>query len=153
MWCQGLRLTQQSWDKRALHQMFNPDLEKAKEPDQRSNCQHPLDHRKSKRIPEKHLLLLHWLCQSFCGSQQTGIFLRRWEYQTKLPASWETCMQVKKQQLEPDMEKQTGSKLGKECVESVYCHPIYLTYAEYIMQNVEVDKSQAGIKTAWKNIN
>ena len=62
-------------------------------------------------------------------------------------------MQVKKQQLEPDMEKQTGSKLGKEYVESVYCHPIYLTYAEYIMQNVEVDKSQAGIKTARKNIN
>ena len=38
-----------------------------------SNCQHPLDHRKSKRVPEKHLLLLYWLCQSFwlCGSQQT----------------------------------------------------------------------------------
>ena len=39
--------------------------------------------------------------------------LKRWEYQTILPASWETCMQVKKQQLEPDMEQQTGSKLGK----------------------------------------
>ena len=39
-----------------------------------------------------------------------GKFLKRWEYQTTLPASWETCMQVKKQQLEPDMEQQTGSK-------------------------------------------
>ena len=38
--------------------------------------------------------------------------LERWEYQTTLPASWETCMQVKKQQLETDMEQQTGSKLG-----------------------------------------
>ena len=39
------------------------------------------------------------------------------------PSSWETCMQVKKQQLEPDMEQQTGSKLGKESIMAVYCHP------------------------------
>ena len=39
-----------------------------------------------------------------------GKFWKRWEYQTNWPASWETCMQVKKQQLELDMEKQTGSK-------------------------------------------
>ena len=43
-----------------------------------------------------------------------GKFLKRWEYQTTLPASWKTCMQVKKQQLEPNMGQQTGSKLGKE---------------------------------------
>ena len=43
----------------------------------------------------------------------------RWEYQTTLPASWEICMRVKKQQLEPDMEQQTGSKLGKEYVKVV----------------------------------
>ena len=41
-------------------------------------------------------------------------FFKRWEHQTTLPASWETCMQVKKQQLEPDMEQQTGSKWGEE---------------------------------------
>ena len=45
-----------------------------------------------------------------------GKFLKRWEYQTTLPAYWEICMQVKKQQLEPNMEQQTGSKLGKEYV-------------------------------------
>ena len=39
-------------------------------------------------------------------------------------------MQVKKQQLEPDMEQQTGSKLGKECIKAVYCHPVYLTYMQ-----------------------
>ena len=39
-------------------------------------------------------------------------------------------MQVKKQQLEPDMEQQSGSKLGKECVKAVYCHPAYLTYMQ-----------------------
>ena len=44
------------------------------------------------------------------GSQQTVEFLNIGEYSTTLPASWETCMQVKKQQLEPDMEQQTGSK-------------------------------------------
>ena len=44
--------------------------------------------------------------------------------------SWETCMQVKKQQLEPDVEQQTGSKLGKEYVKAVYFHPAYLTYMQ-----------------------
>ena len=39
-------------------------------------------------------------------------------------------MQVKKQQLEPDMEQQTGSKSGKEYVKAVYCHPAYLTYMQ-----------------------
>ena len=41
---------------------------------------------------------------------------------------WETCMQVEKQQLEPDMKQWTGSKLGKEYIKAVYCHPAYLTY-------------------------
>ena len=44
-----------------------------------------------------------------------------------LPASWETCMQVKNQQLELDLEQQTGSSLGKEYVKAVYRHPTYLT--------------------------
>ena len=61
-------------------------------------------------------------------------------------------MQVKKQQLELDMEKQTGSKLGKEYVKAVYCHPAYLTYAEYIMRNIRLDEAQAGIKIAGRNI-
>ena len=47
-----------------------------------------------------------------------GKFLKRWEYQTTFPASWETCMQIKKQQLELDMEQRTGSKLGKEYVKA-----------------------------------
>ena len=56
-----------------------------------------------------------------------GKFLKRWEYQTTWPASWKICKQVKKQQLELDMEQQTGSKLGKEYIEASYCHPAYLT--------------------------
>ena len=51
-------------------------------------------------------------------------------YQTTWPASWEICMQIKKQQLELDMEQQTGSKSGKEYVKAVYCHPAYWTYMQ-----------------------
>ena len=82
-----------------------------------------------------------------------GKFLRRWEYQTTWPASWEICMQLRKQQLELDMEQQTGSKLGKVYVKAVYCHPAYLTYAEYIMWNARLDETQAGIKIAGRDIN
>ena len=57
-----------------------------------------------------------------------GKFLKRWEYQTTLSASWEIYMQVKKQHLELDMEQQTGSKLGKGYVKAAYCHPAYVTY-------------------------
>ena len=62
-------------------------------------------------------------------------------------------MQVKKQQLETYMEQLTGTKLGKEYYKTVYCHPAYLTYAEYIMLNAWLDESQAGIKIASWNIN
>ena len=61
-------------------------------------------------------------------------------------------MQVKKQQLELDMEQQTGLKLGKELIKAVFCHPAYLTQ----MQNTScemLDEAQAGIKTAGRNIN
>ena len=57
-------------------------------------------------------------------------FLKRWEYLTTLPASWEIFMHVKKQQLELDMEQQTSSKSGKEYIKAVYCHPAYLTYMQ-----------------------
>ena len=61
-------------------------------------------------------------------------------------------MQVKKQWLEPDVEQRTSSKLGKEYVKAVYCHPACL-YAEYIMWNARLDKAQAGVKIARRNIN
>ena len=63
-------------------------------------------------------------------------------------------MQVKKQQLEPDMEKQTGSKLGKEYVEAVYCHTAKLTYiCRGHHENGGLDEAQTGIKIAGRNIN
>ena len=68
------------------------------------------------------------------GSQQTEILKEMGiplEYHhTTLPVSWESCMQDKKQQLELDVEQQAGSKLGKEYIKPVYCHPAYLTYMQ-----------------------
>ena len=63
-------------------------------------------------------------------------------------------MQLKKQQLEPDMEQQTGYKLGKECINAVYCHPCWFNlYEECIMWNTGLDEAQARIKIARRNIN
>ena len=67
----------------------------------------------------KHLTV--WITIN-CGKS-----LKKSEYQTTLPASWEPGRRVKNQHLEPYMEKLTGSKLGKEYDKAVYCHPTYLT--------------------------
>ena len=61
-------------------------------------------------------------------------------------------MQVKNQQLEQDLEQQTDSQLGKECIKAAYCHPAYLTLCRHIMQNAGLDESQARIKSARRNI-
>ena len=60
----------------------------------------------------------------------SGEFWKRWEYQTTWPDSWETYIQARKKQLELNMEQQTGSKLGKEYIKSVYCNPAYWTYMQ-----------------------
>ena len=58
-------------------------------------------------------------------------------------------MQVKKQELEPNLEQQTGSKLGEEYIKAVYSHPAYLNLdEEYVMLNVRLDEAQVGIKIA-----
>ena len=78
---------------------------------------------------------LKWLSSSSCFIDYPKAFvwiitnwgklLEKWEYQTILPVSWETCMRVKKQELDPYKEQLTGSKLGKEYNKTVYCHPAY----------------------------
>ena len=87
-------------------QMFKLDLKKQRT--QRSNCQHSLDHRKIKSSRKTSALLA--TPKPFCKSQQTVESLKEMGIPDTLPASWETCMQVKKQQLESDMEQQTDSK-------------------------------------------
>ena len=102
------------------------DLEKTEKPE----IEHLSDHRKSKGIPENiYFCWLHWSLWLWITKNYRK-FLKKWEYQTTIPASWETCMQVKKQQLEPDMEQCTGSKLRKEHIKAVYHHPTYLTHMQ-----------------------
>ena len=112
-------------------QMFKLDLYKAEEPE--ITYQHPLEHQKKQENSRKTSIsallttpkpLTVWITTN-CGK-----FFKRWEYQTIWPASWDICMQVRKQQLELDMEQQTGSKSGKEYIKAVYCHPAYLTYMQ-----------------------
>ena len=108
--------------------MFKLDLEKAKESEIKlpSSIGSLKKHESSRKISTYALLttpkpLIVWITTNY------GKLWKRWEYQTTLPASWEICMQVKKQQLELNTEQWTGSKLDKEYVRAVYCHPVYLT--------------------------
>ena len=94
------------------------------------------------------------MLKPLCRSQQTVGILKRWGCQTAFPVSLETCMVVKKQQLEPDRKQWAGSKLGKEYDKGIYCPPAYLT----CMQSTSCETlgsvtSQAGIKIAGRNIN
>ena len=88
-------------------QIFKLVLEKSEEPE----IKLPLDHGKSKRVPEKHLFCFIDYAKAFdCVDHNKLWKIPRWEYQTTWPASWETYMQVRKQQFELDVEQQTGSK-------------------------------------------
>ena len=91
-----------------------------------------LDYRIIKRILEKHLLLFIDYTKAFdyVGHNKLWKILKEMGIPDHLTVSWEACTQVKKQQLAPDMEQQTGSKLGKEYVKAIYCCPAYLTYTQ-----------------------
>ena len=109
--------------------MFKVDLEKAEEPEIKlpssggsSKKQESFRKSSTSALLTMPKPLTVWITTN-CGK-----FFKRWN--TRLPASWKICMQVKKRQLELDMEQQTDSKLGKECVKAVYCHPAYLTYTQ-----------------------
>ena len=110
-------------------QIYKLDLQKAEEPE----IKMPTSVRSQKKLENSRKTsgslttlktLTVWITTN-CGK-----FLKRWKYQIILPISWEAFMQVKKQQWELDMEQRTDSKLGKEYVKVVYCHPAYLTYMQ-----------------------
>ena len=112
-------------------QMFKPDLEKAEGPEIKfpTSVGSSKKQEHSRKTSISALLtmpksLTVWITTN-CGQ-----FLKRWEYQTTWNPSWEICMEVKKQQLELDMEQQTHSKSGKKYIKAVYCHPGYLIYMQ-----------------------
>ena len=108
--------------------MFKLGLEKAEEPEIKlSTSTGSLKKQDNSRKTYTSDLLTVPKPMTVWITTKCGKFLKRLEYQTTLPASWEIHMQGKKQQLELDMEQQTGSKLGKDYVKAVYCHPAYLT--------------------------
>ena len=114
--------------------MFKLVLEKAEEPEIKwSTSTGSLKKQESSRKTSISALLTMPKPLTVWITINCGKFFKRWDYQTTLPVPSEICMQGKKEQLKPNMEQQTGSKLGKEYVKAVYCHPAYLTYAEYIM--------------------
>ena len=112
-------------------QMFKLDLENTEEPEIKlpTSVGSLKQHESSRKTPTSALLsmpkpLIEWIRKN-CGK-----LFKRWEHQTTWPTSWEICMQMRKQHLELDMKQQTGSKLGKEYIKVVYCHPAYLTYMQ-----------------------
>ena len=116
--------------------MFKLDLEKAEEPQIKlpTSIGSSKKEKSSRKTATSALLtmpepLTVWITTN-CGK-----FFKRWEYQATWPASWEICMQVKKQESELNMEQQTGSNSEKEDIKAAYCHPAYLTY----MQNTSCE--------------
>ena len=105
-------------------QMFKLVLEMAKEAEIKlTTSSVSLKKQESSRKTSTSALLTMPKSLTVWITTNCGKFWKRWEYQTTGPASWEIYMQVKKQQLQPNVEQQTGSKLGKEYVKAVYCHP------------------------------
>ena len=112
-------------------QMFKLDLEKGEEPEIKlPTSSGSSKKQESSRKTSTSVLLTMPKSLTVWITTKYGKFLKRWEYQTTWSASCEICMQVKKQHLELNMEQQTGSKLGKEYVKAVYCHPAYLAYMQ-----------------------
>ena len=108
--------------------MFKVNLEKVGEPEIKLlTSVGPLKKQESSRKTSISALLTMPKPFTVWITINCGKFWKRWEYQTTWPAAWETYMQVRKQQLELDMEQQTGSKQEKEYDKAVYCHPAHVT--------------------------
>ena len=134
--------------------MFKLDLEKAEEPEIKlpTSIGSSKKQENSRKTSTSALLttpkrLTVWITTN-CGK-----FFKTWEYQTTLPASWEIYLQVKKEQLEPDMQ-QYWFKIGKGVCQGCILSPcLFNLYAEYILRNARLDEAEAGIKIAGRNIN
>ena len=111
-------------------QMYKLDLEKAR--NQRSNCQHTLNHRKNNRIPEKHQLLLHWLCML---KPFTVWITTNWEILKEMGIPNHLTCLLRNRYVGQEATVSHGRadyfQIGKGvCQDHIYCHPTYLTYMQ-----------------------
>ena len=119
---------------------------------QRSNCQCPLDHWKSKRVPEKHLFLLYWLCQSLCVDHN-----KLWKIlqEMGIPDHLTCLLRNLHAGQEATVRTRHGTdwfQIGKGVHQGCILSPcLFNFYAEYIMWNAGLDEAKAGIKIARRN--
>ena len=134
--------------------MFKQDLEKAEESE--VNCQHPLDHQKSKRVPEKHLVLLYRLCQTLdCVDHK-----KLWKILKEMGIpDYLTCL-LRNLYAGQEATVRIGHgttdwfQIGKGVCQGCILSPcLFNLYAEYIKRNAGLEEAQAGIKIAGRNIN
>ena len=108
------------------HEMFKLNYKRQR--NQRSNCQHPLDHRKSKKVPEKQLLLHYWLCQRLCvDHNKLWKILKEMRIPDHLTCLLRNLYAGQEATARTGHGKANGCKLGKEYIKAVYCYPAYLT--------------------------
>ena len=130
--------------------MFKLDLEKAEEP----NCQHPLDHGKSKRVPEKHLFLLYWLPFDCVDHKKTRKFLKEPENTRPPDLLLGNLYAGQEAAVRTGHGTTDWFQIGKGVRQSCILSPCsFNLYAEYIMRNAGLDEAQAWIKVAGRNIN
>ena len=133
--------------------MFKLLLEKAE--NQGSNCQHPMDHWKTKRVPEKHLFLFYWLCQSLrlCGSQLWKI-LQEMGLPDHLTCLLRNLYAGQEATVRTGHGKTDWFQIGKGVCQGYILSPcLFNLYSEHIMQNTGLDEAQAGIKIAGRSSN
>ena len=136
-------------------QIVKLDLEKA-EGNHRSNCQHPLDYWKSKRVPEKHLLLLYWLCQSLllCGYNKLWKILKKMWIPDHLTCLLRNLCAGQEATVRTGHGTGNWFQIGKGAHQGCILSPcLFNLYAEYIMRNAGLDEAQAGIRIAGRNSN
>ena len=148
-----LRILQARLQQYVNFQMFQLDLEKAEEPEIKLPTSTGSSN--SKRVPENIYFSFIDYAKAFDCVDHNKLwkFFKRWEYQTTWPASWEICMQVRKQ-VRTGHGTTDWFQIRKGVHQGCILSPcLFNLYAEYIMRNAGLDEAQAGIKIAWRNIN